>query len=410
MNEKFKMIKIYLMVVAFLDFMGLGVVIAIFPHMLFDGNLLPVAWGNGLRITLLGIFLAVYPAGQFFGASILGKLSDMYGRKRLMIISLLGTLFGFIMSIISIYYNMAVLLFLSRLLTGFFAGNVAIAQASMSDISAEHEKAKNLGSIQIAMGLAWVFGPPMGGWLSTVSIWGLSGFITSFFAMVILFVLIITYTILFYQDTLSKNTTRQKIQIASSILQISGAFKEEELRVAFLAWGVFVAGWWLFEAFLPVYLVNKFNFSSGEIGNFLASMGATYALFQYLVVNRVISKFRPETLVRNALLVSVLSIFGIAFVSNIFQLHIVITLFVMSMGFVLPGIIMQISSLVNNERQGEVMGYIASIQALSTVLMMIVGGYIDSFGISITIFGGALLMMLSWIFFIINARKNTVSI
>ncbi len=394
--------------VAFLDFMGLGVVVAIFPHLLLDGNILPYNLGHSTRLTILGLFLAVYPLGQFFGAAILGKMSDIYGRRRLMILTLFGTFIGFMLSALSIIEQSAILLLVSRIMAGIFAGNVAIAQAGMTDISADNEKAKNITLIQVAMGLAWVFGPPLGGWLSIVSLFHMSGFVTSFLFMSLLLLLLTLYTIFFFKETLANPKTHEKIHVFSGILQIIEAFMHKNLRVPFLSWGVFVAGWWLFEAFLPVYLLKKFNFSSGEIGNFLASMGATYALFQYIVVNRVIKKIAPESLVKKALLVSVLSILCLAFVNNVVQLHIVITLFVTSMGFVLPGLITSISNLAAKEKQGEVMGNISSIQALATVLMMMLGGYIDSFGITITIFGGAFLMFLSWLLFVINRQQVNI--
>ena len=401
-------LKCFFVSVAFLDFMGLGVVVAIFPHLLLDGNIFLPHLGHGARLTVLGLFLGVYPLGQFFGAAVLGKMSDIYGRRKLMILTLFGTFIGFTLSAVSIVEQSAILLLLSRGMAGVFAGNVAIAQAGMTDISKDDEKAKNITLIQVSMGLAWVFGPPLGGWLSEVSLLNMPGFTTSFLFMALLLLLLTLYTVFFFKETLANPKTHERIHVFSGILQIIEAFTHKNLRISFLSWGIFVAGWWLFEAFLPVYLLKKFNFSSGEIGNFLASMGATYALFQYIVVNRVIRKIAPETLVKKALLISVFSILCLPFVNNVVQLHIVITLFVTSMGFVLPGIITSISNLANKEEQGEVMGNISSIQALATVLMMMLGGYIDSFGISITIFGGAFLMFLSWLLFVTKSVKVAI--
>ncbi len=404
-----KATKWYLVLIALLDFMGLGVVVTIFPHMLFEGNLLPPGWDHNTRLTALGIFLAIYPLGQFFGASILGKLSDIYGRKKLMVFTLIGTCCAFVSSGIAVIAGSALILLLSRAVAGIFAGNVAIAQASMSDISNDNEKTKNLTLIQMALGLAWVFGPPLGGWVSEISLFNQSGFVTSFWLMAALLLITLIYTIFFYKETLIHLTTHEKVHPLSGIAQIAESFINKDLRLPFIVWTIFVAGWWLFEAFLPVYLLKRFNFSSGDIGNFLASMGATYALFQYFIVNKVAKHIKPEIMVKSSLVVSAIAVIGIAFVNDKIQLHIVITLFVTSMGFALPGLISSISNLASKEHQGKIMGNISSTQAFATVLMMMIGGYLDNLGMTITIIGGGILLFISWVIFTALVKAQAIN-
>jgi DHA1 family tetracycline resistance protein-like MFS transporter len=391
----------YLILVALLDFMGLGIVVTIFPHLFLDNTsqILPVFWSYNQKLTALGFFLAIYPLGQFFGATVFGKLSDSHGRKKMLVITLLGTAICFFLSGLAIIINSAMTLFLSRFFAGLFAGNIAIAQASMSDISDEHTKAKNLTLIQIALGLAWVIGPPLGGWLSVLSISNMSGFATPFWVMSTLLILVLIYTIVFYKETLSE-FKHNKLNLLSNFLEIREAFTDVKLRSAFFVWFVFVAGWWLFEAFLPAYLLQVFNFSSARIGTFLASMGATYALFQFLVVQKVAKKVSPKSMVKYSLIFSALAVIGIAFSKNIILLHILITLFVTTMGFALPGLITSISNLESKENQGKIMGMISSIQAIATVVVMMFGGYLDNSNIALTVIGGGVLLLISWMLFI----------
>lgn len=409
MNIKNQSVTVwYLVLVALIDFMGLGVVVTVFPHLLLENatGIFPSDWTYNYRLTLLGIFLAIYPLGQFFGAAILGRLSDIHGRKKIMLITLLGTIIAFLASGYAIYIGSALLLFISRAFSGLCAGNIAVAQASMSDISTKATKTKNLTLIQIALGLAWVIGPPSGGWLTNVSIAGLTGFITPFLFIAILLIILLLYTLFGYQETL-KSRSKDKVNFLSGLKQIGEAYSHPTFRIAFVIWSVFVAGWWLFEAFLPAYLLHIFKFSSGEIGTFLASMGATYALFQYLVVRPISKKVRPENMVRYSLVLSGISVIAITFVHSVVLLHIFITLFVTSMGFALPGLITSISNLAPEHQQGKIMGTISSVQALATVLVMAIGGYLDSVNIVVTVIGGGLLLLISWVLFFCCFHKNS---
>ena len=159
----------YLIGIALVDFMGLGVVVTLFPKLLLEADslLLPLSWSNSLRLTALGVFLAIYPLGQFFGAAVLGKLSDRFGRRRLLLLTLTGTLLGFLASGWALVIASPLLLFFSRLFSGLFSGNIAVVQASLADISPdEATKNRYFSWFQVALGLSWVIGPPMGGWLS----------------------------------------------------------------------------------------------------------------------------------------------------------------------------------------------------------------------------------------------------
>ncbi|MCC8380156.1 MFS transporter [Xenorhabdus sp. PB30.3] len=393
----------YLVLVALLDFIGLGMVVAIFPHMMISdaASLFPEGWDHQKKVVILGIFLAIYPLGQFFGASILGKMSDIYGRRKMMLITVAGTAIAFAASGYAVVEASAGLLLLSRLLAGMMAGNVAIAQASMADISEPGNKTKNLSMIQTALGLAWVIGPPIGGWLTNLSLGQFNGYMTPFAIMAVIFTLLFIYTLVAYPDTLEKHT-QEKINAFSGLVQIAKSYSHTKLRIAFTIWTIFVAGWWLFESFLPAYLLDIYSFSSFQIGSFLAIMGATYALFQYLVVRHVAKVTKPENMVQYSLVVSSLAVIAISMVSNVIYLHVFITLFVTSMGFALTGLISSISNLAPENEQGEIMGSISSIQALATLIVMLAGGFLDTINIRVTVVGGGLLLLISWLLFVMR--------
>lgn len=134
-------------VIVLVDLLGLTIIIPLLP-------LYATAFGaNAFMIGLLG---ATYPLMQFIGAPILGRLSDQYGRKPVLVISQIGTLIGFI---VLGFANALPILFLSRIIDGLSGANIATAQAAISDVTNEKTRTQGLGLIGAAFGLGFIIGP-----------------------------------------------------------------------------------------------------------------------------------------------------------------------------------------------------------------------------------------------------------
>ena len=140
-----------LFLIVFINLVGFGVVLPVFP---FFGNMVGASPGH----TTLA--MAAYSFGQFIGAPLWGKLSDRYGRRPILIASLLGALISYVIMALS---RDIVMLGFSRLFGGLMAGNIAAAFAYVGDITAPEERPKAMGMIGAAFGLGFIFGPAIGG-------------------------------------------------------------------------------------------------------------------------------------------------------------------------------------------------------------------------------------------------------
>ena len=109
------------------------------------------------------MLIASYPLAQFFGAPILGALSDKHGRKKIILISLIGTFFGYLLFAYGIITKNVTLLFASRMLDGFTGGNISTIMSAIADVSTVKDKTKNFGMIGMAFGLGIILGPFIGG-------------------------------------------------------------------------------------------------------------------------------------------------------------------------------------------------------------------------------------------------------
>ena len=127
-----KNVLIPLFLIVFVDMFGFGLILPLMPY---------IAESYGLNAFFIGLLLAVYPIGQVFGTPILGRLSDRYGRKPILFISVLGTFLSFIVLGLT---NTIILIFASRLLDGLTGGNISVAQSFISDVTTPADRAKGL--------------------------------------------------------------------------------------------------------------------------------------------------------------------------------------------------------------------------------------------------------------------------
>src|SRR5512142_833146 len=135
------------LVIVLVDLMGLSIIIPLLP--LFAARF-------GATPLVVGVLQATYPLMQFLGAPILGRLSDRFGRKPILIASQLGTLAGFVLLG---FANTLWLLFLSRIIDGLSGANISTAQAAIADSTNEKTRTQGLGLVGAAFGVGFVLGP-----------------------------------------------------------------------------------------------------------------------------------------------------------------------------------------------------------------------------------------------------------
>ena len=134
-------------VIVLIDLLGLTIIIPLLPL---------YATSFGANAFVIGALGAAYPIMQFLGAPILGRLSDRYGRRPVLVISQIGTFVGFIILGLA---NTLSLLFISRIIDGISGANIATAQAVISDNTTEKTRTQGLGLIGAAFGLGYLIGP-----------------------------------------------------------------------------------------------------------------------------------------------------------------------------------------------------------------------------------------------------------
>src|ERR687886_2036909 len=150
-------------ITVFIDLIGFGIVIPVLPFYV-EGT----KFNASPRV--VGLLFASYSVMQLVFTPVLGRLSDRYGRRPVLFLSLLGTSLGFF---ILGFATTLWMLFLGRIIDGITGGNISTAQAYIADITPPEERARGMGLIGAAFGLGFIFGPAIGGVLSKWDInWG----------------------------------------------------------------------------------------------------------------------------------------------------------------------------------------------------------------------------------------------
>ncbi len=364
----------------FLDMLGIGILIPVIPLLLADPAsayyLLPTGWTIDDGYILLGFLTASYPLAQFLAAPILGQLSDRYGRKKVLVLSLIGTCLSYVLFAIGIITRNIPLLFISRAFDGMTGGNIAVAQAAIADITEPQNRAKTYGLMGAVFGLGFIIGPFLGGVLSNPQLISWFSAATPFWFAAILTSLNVLSVIRFLPETHPDRNEKQKIDWSKSFHNILGAFRFPALKTLFGTTFLFSAGFSFFTTFFAVYLISRFGFSQGDIGNFFAFIGIWIVISQ-AVFTRIASKHFSEQQILSFSLVGC----GLLVLAHLlphapWQLFLIVPVFAITNGLSVSNLTSLISRSADRSVQGEVMGINSSIQALAQALPPIVSGFI----------------------------------
>lgn len=365
----------------FVDLLGFGILIPVLPQLFANPSsefyLLSPSVSISTGYLLLGLLIAVYPFGQFLATPILGQMSDKYGRKKILALSLCGTSISYFVFAWGIVTANIPLLFIARFFDGLTGGNISVAQAMIADVSTPQNRARNFGMIGAAFGLGFIFGPYIGGRLSdpaTVS-W-FTAATPFYFAGILAFINMLSVYFLLRET--NKNIKSEVIDFKKSFHNIRLAYNMKGLNKLFLVNFLFFAGFSFFTTFFSVYLINKFGFTQGRIGDWFAYIGLCSALTQAIVVRYVSKKYNQVQVLRLSLIFSGIGIMCYFLPQRVWQLFLIPPVAGIMSGLSMANLSAFISHKAPTDAQGQVLGINASVQALASIIPAILSGFIAS--------------------------------
>jgi DHA1 family tetracycline resistance protein-like MFS transporter len=404
-----KGILLSLFITVFVDMLGIGIVIPVFPLLFSDQNsgIFAASVSQDTRYLIYGFLSASFPLAQFFGAPLLGALADRHGRKPILTLSLIGTFVGYILFVWSVIEGNLPLMFFSRALDGFTGGNISIAMASISDISDEKSRTKNFGLIGMAFGLGFILGPYIGGVLADHTIYHGFNYSTPFIAAAILAGINLIIVSFVYKETL-KVKLNSVISFTTGFKNVGRAFSLPNLRTIFTVMFLLTFGFTFFTQFFQVFLSKKFHYTTSQVGNIFAYVGIWIAITQGGLARIFSKRFSPKQIMN----VSIIML-GIVFVFLILPdqkwiLYCIIPFIAIFQGMISPNSTSLVSAQAGPEAQGEILGINQSVQSLAQAIPPIIAGYIISIKLELPILVASGCTLLAGIIFLLffRSKKN----
>lgn len=382
--------------VGFIDIMGIGLVYPMFASMLYQGDchILPQGTSDALRGVCLGVLLATMPLTQFFSAPILGTLSDLKGRKNIILPSLGAGIVGYLLAMIAVNSDSFVLLLISRIFVGISAGSAAVVSASVADLSTKEDKAKNFGLFNMACGLGFTAGPFIGGVLSGVAFYGLSSYSLPF-AVAGTVTLVNWALVLAFYDDVYKPKAAEGLNLSLGIRNIVKGCKIPGLKILFFCIFLACVGWSFYWEFAPVTWITTYQFSTGKIGNFYAYGAAVYALSCGVLIRPIVSRFSNQKVLAFALVLCGVSIGLMSFHTNEIWLWFYAPIQQFAIALFWPTSAALVSNSVGEDMQGEIMGIFQSVDSLAFALSPLIAGPLLGISYLMPIYIGAFCMFVA---------------
>lgn len=372
----------------FIDFVRFSISWPVFARLIFDPSfpLLDSETSMTVRGCCLGLLLALPPFFKFFSSAVWGTLSDNWGRKKTLQMSLFFTCVGTLCAVCGIYFYNLWIILCAKIIVGLASANSAIAHAAVADLSIPEEKMKNFGLFSMMIGLGYSIGPLLGGTFAGMN-YTLPFIVAA--ALALINSLLIS---IFFKETLHESL-HSKINWKLGWQNLKKAFLFKELQWIFSTyfWANFARIF--FVNFLPVYLIKKYQFSSGDLGAFFSVASISYALSSGLFIRPLAKYLNPETLLFGGLLSAGTFILSLCFISSLEWMWFVIIAMFFCFAYVSPSCNTLISNHISSKVQGEILGVSGSVYGLAAIISPLVSGaFVGTFPM-LPIWGGGSIMV-----------------
>lgn len=353
-NNNSKLITIFLIV--FIDLLGFGLILPLLPY---------IAESYAANPLVIGVLSATYSLFQFIAGPILGRLSDRYGRKKILIISQAGSVLGYLLLATA---NSLPLLFLSRIIDGATGGNISIAQAYMADITDKKTRAKGMGLLGAAFGLGFMLGPATGGYLSRF------GFAIPALAAALIGTLTTLMTLLFLKETVNLKVASHSPNTKLTWEKFRLLLHKKPIGLLIIVCFLISLGFAGMQGTYAIWAQDSFNWGPSQVGSIFAYIGILSIIIQTQLLHRFITYFGEKKLLIISLPTLALG-FLLLSLTHSLPLHLFANFFiVLGNSLANPTLNALATENIESSEYGETLGVLQSAGSLGRIIGPAVAG------------------------------------
>lgn len=330
----------------FVNLVGFGIIVPLLPF---------YAETFGASPLVIGLLFATFSLCQLIAAPTLGVLSDKYGRRPVLIFSLLGTVASFVMLALAQSITM---LFLARIVDGLSGGNISTARAYVADITEPKDRARAYGLIGAAFGLGFICGPALSGLLAgysyTAPIWAAAGI-----------TLVATAMAWFWlPETVHRVSAGTGMPFRNLAAMMRRPGLRRMLAIDFVYWFAFA----IFQTTFALFVARRLGFDVSETGYLFAGFGVLGAIVQGAMIRPIVHRLGDKPTFIVGLVCAAVGLVFTSFAHTLMFLMIALLPLALGMGFSHPTVASLMSRAGRGDEQGRVQGAAGAVEGLGRAL------------------------------------------
>ena len=363
----------------FIGFLGYSLMITVFTPMILgnDNGMLAADSSTSERTLVLGALLALYPLGQFFGAPIVGSLSDRFGRKRVLLVSLVASTAAYCLIAGALEARSLALLMVASLIAGLSEANIAIAQSGIADVAPEANRRRLFGYVYLASSLAYVVGPLAGGKLADPGLVSWFGYSTPYWAVAILLAGTFLLTLVRFRETHPADASH-RIRWTEALTSLSSVFTDHDLRRIYLGNFLLYLSIFGFFRVYPMYLVDQFGMGVSEESEYIAYVAIPIVIANLGLVAWLSHRMSSKAMTAGFAVMLAVFMASIVVPGSEAALWFTLGPTALALAICLPGAASLVSEAVGPAEQGKALGNNQSLQVGAEALSGVAGGALAS--------------------------------
>jgi DHA1 family tetracycline resistance protein-like MFS transporter len=326
----------------FVNLIGFGIIIPLLPF---------YAETFGASPLVIGLLFAVFSVCQLVAAPILGDWSDRYGRRPILIFSLLGTVASFVLLALARSITM---LFIARIVDGLSGGNISTARAYVADITEPKDRARAYGLIGMAFGLGFIFGPALSGMLVKVSI------TAPIWAAAAITLLATAVAWLWLPETVHRAQAGTGMPFRNLPDLLRRPALGRVLVIDFVYWFAFA----IFQTTFALFTARRFRFDASQTGYFFSAFGILGAIVQGGLIRPVVHRLGDKPTFIVGLVCSAFGLVAATLTHSVAVFAVTLVPLALGIGFGHPTISSLVSRAARGDEQGRVQGAASAVESL----------------------------------------------